>query len=185
MNQPYTLLRNSLTFNHAIDKVLKNEGGFQNNFFDRGNWTSGIIGIGKRKGTNYGISAMSFPNLDIKNLTAEKAKTIYFTKYYLPSKAYKLPALLVFDYLDSAILHGNIRAIKILQYALRTKVDGIFGIETERALKPYFDEKYPENLHKLHCRFIGARLRFLKNIPTFKRFGKGWISRIANNLLLQ
>jgi hypothetical protein len=39
-------------------------------------WTTGIIGKGICKGTKYFISAMTYPDLDIKNLL-DQAKAIY------------------------------------------------------------------------------------------------------------
>lgn len=48
---------------------------------DRGNWTSGRIGQGELKGTKYGIAAMAYPNLDIKNLTLEDARAIMERDY--------------------------------------------------------------------------------------------------------
>jgi hypothetical protein len=88
----------------VYDKIFRTiinvEGAFTNNPRDRGNWTSGIIGRGELKGTKYGISAMSYPHLDIKNLTLQQAKDIYYKDYWLKAGCHQLPpdaALFVFD----------------------------------------------------------------------------------------
>lgn len=82
------------------------EGGFQNVRNDKGNWTGGQVGVGELKGTNWGISAASYPHLDIKNLTKEQAKDIFHRDYWIASGAHELDwpgCLIVFD---TAILHG-------------------------------------------------------------------------------
>lgn len=86
--------------------VRKWEGGFQKIYNDRGNWTSGIVGVGQLKGTKFGITAASYPTLDIENLTLEQADAIYQTDYWQASGASELPwpgCLIVFD---TAVLHG-------------------------------------------------------------------------------
>lgn len=64
-----------------VAAVFTMEGGLSLDRNDRGNWTSGTVGVGELKGTNYGISAMAYPSLDIKNLTKEQATNIYVTDY--------------------------------------------------------------------------------------------------------
>ena len=55
----------------AKNLTLNVEGGYQCDPDDKGNWTGGNVGVGLLKGTKYGISAASFSNVDIKNLTKE------------------------------------------------------------------------------------------------------------------
>ena len=57
-----------LTFDKAFDRLIGHEGEFTNDPKDRGNWTTGVIGRGQLKGTKFGISAMTYPHLDIINL---------------------------------------------------------------------------------------------------------------------
>ena len=66
-----------LTFDKAFDRLIGHEAGFTTDPKDRGNWTTGVIGKGELRGTKYGISAMTYPYLDIKNITLEYAKTLY------------------------------------------------------------------------------------------------------------
>jgi Glycosyl hydrolase 108/Predicted Peptidoglycan domain len=61
-------------FAKAIEVVITvHEGGFQNLRSDPGNFTPS----GELKGTKYGISAHSFPNTDIENLTLTGAEDLY------------------------------------------------------------------------------------------------------------
>jgi len=65
-------------FKPAFEEVLTWEGGFQKNPRDRGNWTSGIVGVGQLRGTNMGISAMSFPEItDIEHMAKDDAAYFY------------------------------------------------------------------------------------------------------------
>lgn len=82
-------------FEPAIEKVLKHEGGFQKGIHDPGNWiggravmeqylqTSDESLLANLRGTNFGISAMSYPNEDIENLTVDRAKEIYERDFWL------------------------------------------------------------------------------------------------------
>jgi len=67
----------SQTFIRALKKVLDAEGVYSKDPNDPGNWTEGKVGKGILKGTKFGISAASYPNLDIINLTIEQAENIY------------------------------------------------------------------------------------------------------------
>ena len=60
-------------FNSLIDKIIQLEGGYVNNLADPGGET------------RYGISKKSYPAVDIKNLTLDKAKSIYYDSYWIPA----------------------------------------------------------------------------------------------------
>lgn len=119
-----------MTFEKAIEYVGLEEGGFSNNKNDRGNWTSGKVGVRELKGTKYGISAMSYPHLDIKNLTWDQAKAIYLQDFWNKNSIGSFPAPLRLPLLDSIINHGAKGGIKILQTAAGVKADGILGAVT-------------------------------------------------------
>jgi hypothetical protein len=67
------------------------------------------VGKGVLKGTNFGIAASAFPNLDIPNLTRAQAMAIYREKYWTPIGGDALPAgvdLLAFDIaVNSGVAH--------------------------------------------------------------------------------
>lgn len=69
-----------------IARTLGHEGEFTDDPDDAGNWTGGEPGKGELKGTKWGISAKSYPELDIKTLTQEQAVEIYKRDYYDPLK---------------------------------------------------------------------------------------------------
>jgi len=63
-----------LDFEQAVDFTLGWEGGYVNNPQDPGGET------------NFGISKRSYPLLDIKSLTIDQAKAIYFQDYWLAGR---------------------------------------------------------------------------------------------------
>lgn len=101
-------------FNEAAEIVLGHESGYQNLYNDRGNWTSGKIGVGVNKGTKYGITAMTYPTLDIKNLTLDEARAIYKRDYWDKMNGDKLEPALALVAFDTAINSGVGKAIELL-----------------------------------------------------------------------
>lgn len=167
-----------INFDVAFERVVGHEGKFQNHESDRGNWTSGIIGQGELKGTKFGIASHSYPDLDIKNLTLEQAKEIYYRDFWLPCKAnekYTIDAPLIFQLFDASFHHGIRSAFKMLQRAVGVKDDGVMGSITYQAV-------VSQSLHDVLKRFLSQRIKFMVSLSSFKKFGKGWMLRIANNL---
>lgn len=164
-------------FDVAFERVFKNEGGFQSDPKDRGNWTGGRVGVGELKGTKYGLSAMTYPELDIINLTLAQAKAIYKKDWWdrLGMDAFH-PAF-AYQFFDAAINHGMFNATKLMQFAAGVKADGLIGPVTRKAVQGM-------SIDDLLLRFLAERLVFMTHIGTWDRFGKGWARRIAHNLKL-
>lgn len=122
------------TFDLSFNEVIGHEGGFTDRRTDPGNWTGGRVGKGELRGTKYGISAASYPTLNIKNLTLQDAKDIYWRDYYVPSGASLCPPGVELVVFDAAVNTGNARARRWLQMAAGTTPDGIIGPATRNAL---------------------------------------------------
>lgn len=164
-----------MNFDEAFKITVGHEGGFTLHRQDRGNWTSGKVGVGELKGTKYGISAMAYPKEDIKNLTLERAKQLYKRDYWDKCRCDELPSGLRFHVFDVAVNSGVKRAIQTLQQAAGTKDDGIIGPATLAAVR----SKEPCDLLLM---FYSFRIAFYTSIGTFGTFGKGWMNRVASNL---
>lgn len=162
-------------FNKAFERVIVHEGGFQKMRHDRGNWTSGKVGKGALKGTKFGLSAMSYPLLDIENLTIEQAKAIYFEDWWLPLNMDRFHQSMQYQLFDAAINHGSYSAIRMMQRAAGVNDDGIIGPITLAAVNKM-------DINDLVMRFISQRIQVFVRVPTFARFGKGWMNRISKNL---
>lgn len=118
-----------MNFDFAVEHVGVEEGNYSRKYSDRGNWTSGIVGKGELKGTKYGISAMSYPDLDIANLTWDQAKTIYLVDFWRKYKVDQVAEQLRLPYFDALVNHGPF-AVKLLQRAVGAADDGVIGPKT-------------------------------------------------------
>ena len=97
---------------------------------DRGNWTSGIVGQGELKGSKFGISAASYPNVDIANLTLADAQAIYRRDYFAPVGGDRLPGPLALLAFDGAVNSGGRNAARWLQRSVGVADDGVVGDAT-------------------------------------------------------
>lgn len=164
-------------FYKSFERVIGHEGGYTDDPNDRGNWTSGKVGEGELKGTKFGISAMSYPHLDIKNLTLDEAQTIYFNDFWVKNGIDQLPKAMQHQMFDASINHGFRNATKMLQRAVDVADDGIIGKNTMKAVGQY------DQLN-LVLLFNNERLKFYTDIRTWSQYGKGWARRVAGNLKL-
>lgn len=162
-------------FDKAFDRVIGHEGGFQDQPTDRGNWTSGVINKGELKGTKFGISAASYPTLDIKNLTVEQAKAIYKRDFWDKLGMERFNPAMQYQLFDAAINHGWGNTSKILQRAVGVKDDGIIGPATLAKVAAM-------ELNDLLLNFVASRMDFFLAVPTFTTYGRGWMARCATNL---
>ncbi len=153
------------TFEEIIEVVLEHEGGYVNDPHDRGGETK------------YGIAKKFNPDVDIKNLTKEGAKEIYYEKYWKPSKADQVPDRLKHIYFDMVVNFGQGGAVKVLQQAAVSKghnieVDGGIGPATIKAI---------QNVETDRVRSYRV-LKFAKiviNKPSQEKFWLGWFRRAS------
>ena len=166
-------------FDAAVAVVLAHEGGFQNDPNDPGNWTGGAVGAGLCRGTKYGISAKSYPDLDIAALGEADARTIYRRDWWDRLGLARLPAPLAAKLLDAAVNLGPRPAIACLQRALAAKgctlaEDGLLGPATIAAAHSIATGIALAALRDAlaeHYRAIAAR------DPARERFLAGWLAR--------
>ncbi len=153
-----------MTFDEIIDHVLESEGGYVNDKDDAGGET------------NLGISKKAYPDLDIKNLSVNQAKQIYYEDYWVPSKAEQLPNQLREVYFDMVVNFGRRGAAKVLQQACngkntyKIKEDGLVGSATIGACK----NLEPDRLRAYRV------LKFAKIVirkPSQEKFWFGWFRR--------
>ena len=159
----------------AFDRVIAHEGGYTNIRSDRGNWTSGTIGVGELKGTKYGIAAHAYPTLDIRNLTRDQAKAIYKRDYWDKVQGDKLPVGVDFQTFDAAVNHGIRKAVELLQRSAGATADGVIGPKTMAAVA----SADPRHLVFMYLRH---RLDYYNDLSTFNTFGRGWTQRVVENM---
>lgn len=165
-----------VTFSEVLNRTIGHEKGFQKMHSDRGNWTSGVVGVGELKGTKGGISAASYPDLDIENLTDDEIASIYHRDWWAALSMDRFRPAMSFQMFDAAINHGMHNASRMLQRAVGVKADGVIGPITRAAVREM-------DLDDLLMRFLAKRLYFMTDISTFNDYGRGWARRISDNLL--
>jgi lysozyme family protein len=157
--------------------LIGHEGGFTDNRSDPGNWTGGSVGAGVLRGTKYGISAASYPGLNIAELTLDEAREIYKRDYFDRALCGEMPGRLALVMFDAAVNNGVSRAVRFLQWGLGVGVDGIIGPVTRQALAAAIarDPTGTELAIEAHAQ----RIFFMAGLSTWTTFGLGWSRRLA------
>jgi lysozyme family protein len=151
-------MKTQMTFEVAIERTLGIEDGYVNNPGDPGGETK------------WGISRRSYPNVDIKNLTREQAKSIYLRDFWMPVVTTVSSPALQYQVLDAAVNHGMGNAVRMLQCAAGVAQDGHWGPISKAKL----EAMDPADSQIL---FIAAREEFWASLSTFDKFGRGWMRR--------
>lgn len=122
--------------------------------------------------TKYGIDKASHPNEDIRNLTEQRAKEIYWKEYWTPLQCEALPEGVGEVVMDIGVNNGKSRAAKWLQTLVGVKVDGDIGPKTIEATT-----KQPKEvlIRSLLLRREGFYYDIAKGRQA--KFLKGWLNR--------
>jgi len=150
-------------FNEIIEQVLEHEGGYVNDPKDLGGETK------------YGITKRFYPELNIKELTIEKAKQIYKDDYWDKNRVESLPQELWHIFFDMCVNMGRRTAVKVLQRAAVNRgkdieVDGGLGPMTIKALKGVEVDRVRAYRVKFYVDLITAK-------PEQEKFFLGWFRR--------
>lgn len=106
---------------------------------------------------------------DVFKIAHSEVAAIYRTEYWDKICGDDLPDGLDFAVFDFAVNSGVSRAAKYLQSLVGVSQDGVIGPKTILAAKSYLANKLTDK-----------RLGFLKGLPTWDTFGRGWSNRINN-----
>jgi lysozyme family protein len=110
---------------------------------------------------------------DIRKMSKDEERTIYYTDYWLPYCP-QLPDGLNLEFFDDCVNEGSHEAMKLLQIALRVRADGQFGPQTETAL----DAMVAANqVVRLIDSYKISREAFYHGLSTYRYFGGDWIRR--------
>ncbi len=153
-----------MSFEDAINITLKFEGGLSDIVQDKGGLTK------------YGISQHSYPGVNIRELTLEKAKEIYKRDFWTPCHCDELLWPINLCLFDWAVNSGPEVAVRFLQRILKVKIDGKLGPKTLASVTLFHD---PIEVSKkiLEERFNNY-LDLVKNNPSNSIFLKGWLKRV-------
>jgi lysozyme family protein len=145
---------------------------------DGGNWTGGAVGLGVLRGSQFGISAARYPQLDIAALTENDAEVLFIHDYFIQFGCDRLPQGLALLVCDAAYNGGD--PIAWMQAAVGAPVDHRFGPETESAAKAAMDA---DPLTVLAA-FQALHLAYLTNLRLWPIDGAalgrplGWATRL-------
>ncbi len=152
-------------FASAIGRVFEHEGGYRNDPDDPGGET------------NFGISKRTYPDLDIKSLTRERAEAIYLKDWW---ERYGYGSIrereIAAKVLDLSVNIGPHRAHCLLQQAINEtgntplKEDGVLGQATISAVNSHASPAYLLAVLRL------ASIRFYVSLKQPK-FLAGWVRR--------
>jgi len=153
----------------CFEMVLKHEGGFVNHPKDPGGMTN--LGVTKKNWEAFLDQDVS--ESEMRALTPEKVKPFYKTNYWDKIRGDELPAGVDYAAYDLAVNSGIGRATKYLQEIAGVAADGVIGPKSMEAILACDPQQTADAL-------CDMRLDFLKRLPTFDTFGKGWTIRVSD-----
>lgn len=156
-------------FARSLSLVLKSEGGWSDNPADPGGAT--MKGVTLANFRRY-VKADATKD-DLRHITDAQIATVYRRFYWDAVAGAELPDGVDYATFDFAVNSGPSRAAKYLQGVLGVLQDGRIGPATVKAA----NAKPAGVVIDALC---DARLAFLKRLPTWPVFGKGWNSRVAS-----
>ena len=142
----------------AISFVRAEEGGLSDDPRDPGGLTK------------FGISQRSYPHLDIRGLTREKAIDIYKTDFWDVHRCGELQPVIGMALFDACVNQGG-AAVKLLQQALAVTADGVVGPQTIAAAARR------ESAQVLQS-FLARRAVRYAGLSAFETYGLIWMGRL-------
>jgi len=155
----------SEAWQRSIKFVLDHEGGFT---------------VDSGGPTRFGISQRAHPDVDVRNLTEESARVIYYKEYWNRMRCYEMPWPLCLVVMDAGVNCGRHRAGCWLQEALNDvygfglKVDGIIGKRTVNTLPMIKTSTITVSLKVINHRLT----HYLALRRRFPQYLAGWVSRV-------
>jgi lysozyme family protein len=158
------------TFDKAIPVILAHEGGLVDNPADPGGITQ--FGISKRWADSQGL------DIDIKELTLDKAKELYKKYFWNPIYEQLLDQTVSTKIFDLTVNMGAKQAHKLAQRACQgtCTVDGVLGPNSVKAINAIAPARYLQDLVTLQIDFYND---LIAQKPTLAVFKKGWIKRAS------
>lgn len=157
-----TTSSNERIFEEIIKFVLEHEGGFVDDPEDPGG------------ATNFGISSVHNPDVNVEDLTKPQAIQIYKDRYWHEYQLDQLAPAWAMVMMDTVVNIGGERAVRMLQETVGTTVDGIIGPQTLAAANN-------QRNHYSIGMFCARRIQYYSGLRHWERFGMGWTRRTLDN----
>ena len=162
-------------FHYCMNVVLGNEGGVSDHKADKGGLTK--AGVTQATYDTY-RRRMKQAKRPVTDIEPQEIEAIYH-EYWADAKCDRLPDGLDLIVFDMAINSGPARAIKTLQRVLGVDEDGIFGAQTNGAIR---EEILAGGLEDLIEQAIAARADYYHALVARDKsqrvFIKGWLARL-------
>ena len=154
-----------ISFDEIIEVTLHHEGGYVHDPKDLGGET------------NFGIAKRFYPDVDIKNLTEEKATDMYRADNWEKNREEELPEQLRHVFFDMCVNQGRGTAVRILQRVCNAKganlaIDGGMGPGTMDAINTY-----KPSMERVRCYRLKHYYDLVNKKPEQERFLFGWFKR--------
>ena len=156
------------------------EGGYDEDPYDPGGPTNRGITLSefvRDKGLELTSENFAALKAELKAITPDTVRRIYHHNYWNAACCPELPPPLALFHFDVAVNQGVVGAARMLQQAVAAEIDGEIGPLTLAAVAGHPVE---ETL----AAYADVRRRRYRALPTFWRFGKGWLSRVDATLAL-
>jgi lysozyme family protein len=156
------------------------EGGYDEDPYDPGGPTNLGITLGefvRDKGIELTSDNFAAMKAELKAIPQATVRRIYHENYWQAAACPELPPALALFHFDAAVNQGVAGAARMLQQAVGAEVDGEIGPLTLAAVA---SRPVEETL----AAYADVRRRRYRSLPTFWRFGKGWLSRVDTTLAL-
>jgi lysozyme family protein len=164
-------MQTSPSYIASLPFILRWEGGFVDDPDDRGGRTN----RGVTQNVYYAWRTdQGLPRQDVQQINDQEVAAIYYERYWLPAKCDVLRSKLDLAAFDTAVNMGPNRAIKILQEAVGSAADGVFGPGTKAACDSCDLGEAMIN----YCDVREGLYRTFAKRPGQDKFLKGWLNRL-------
>ena len=155
-------------FDTSFEMVRAHEGGYVNDPRDPGGATN--MGVTQRAWEEYVGHPVSERSMIA--LTRDMVKPFYKAKYWDKINGDRLPSGVDHAAFDLAVNSGVSRAARYMQRIAGVPEDGLIGPKSLEAISAC----PPDEMIDALC---STRIDFLKRLPTWKTFGRGWQTRVT------
>ena len=154
-------------FERSLAYVIKHEGGYVDHPRDPGGRTN--LGVTQKTYEQWVERVVT--EAEMKTLTTDDVAPIYRSEYWNRIRGDALPLGVDYALFDFAVNSGVRRAVRTIQRIVGVHDDGLMGPFTIGAIKSVDSADLIEDL-------CNARMAFLRDLPHWDTFGKGWTRRV-------
>ena len=172
-------------FEYAIEKTLKEEGGYADNPNDSGGPTNRGISLRFLKDIQYKVEGKIITAPQLKKMTIEETKAIYKKYFWDMVECGKVQDKdIAAKLFDMCVNLGPSQACKLLQISLNRMLDTVLAVDGKLGPKTFAcvdcliaEDKAKELLGELKDNLAHFYINLAADKPKLKVFLKGWLAR--------